>query len=141
MDLKLFQKKKKRGKRKKREPFAAWFPRLSAVTFVFCLFAFLASDFPKLIQNSPFMFNFVFGIIILAIIILTWKKNKIAGASFITLGLIYGVATWDSLLAVSSISTSFWLVATGFLFIVSDRKIDSRASQAVAHDQKFTEKS
>lgn len=128
----LFWKKKRRGRPRKKEPFVLWFPRLSAVAFVFCMFAFLASDFPKLIQNSPFMFNFFFGIIILSVVILTWRKNKTAGIAFVFLGITYALATWSSLMAVSSISTSLWLVTTGLLFIASDKNVRDKAAEAAA---------
>jgi len=101
------------------------------------MFAFLATDIPKLLGNSPLLFNFFFGIVILSIIILTWKRNTIAGISFIILGLLYVLATWNSLLAVSSISTSFWLIATGLLFIASEKsaqeKIEMAATAAQDH--------
>ena len=137
MTLKLFRRKRRRGRPRKKEPFVLWFPRLSAVTFVFCMFAFLATDIPKLLGNSPLLFNFFFGIVILSIIILTWKRNTIAGISFIILGLLYVLATWNSLLAVSSISTSFWLIATGLLLIASEKsaqeKIEMAATAAQDH--------
>lgn len=140
MRIGILQRKKRKGRQRKKEPFTAWFPRLSAVAFVFCLFAFLTSDFPKLIQNSPFMFNFFFGVLILAIVILTWRKDKLAGISFILLGLLYGFVTWDSLLAVSTISTSFWLIATGFLFLVSGDNV-KKTEVIVAHDHKISKES
>ncbi len=134
--------KRKRGRPRKKEPVTAWYPRISAVAFVFFLFAFLASDLSKLIQYSPFMFNFLFGVLILAVLILTWKKNRSAGFSFIILGVLYALATWNQLLAVLSISTALWLITTGLLFLLTDKNLQEKAAEvtAFAHDLKDIKK-
>ena len=125
-------------KKNKKNNFSEWFPRLSVIIFVFFLFAFLASDFMKLIENAPFMFNFIFGVIILAVLIMTWRQKKLAGFLFIVLGITYAFATWNSLLAVTSISTGIWLVTTGLLFLISKEDYGRHKKQAtvVAHDRK-----
>jgi hypothetical protein len=110
----------KRRKNQKKYTFASWFPKASAITFVFSLFAFLSPDISKLVDNSPLLFNFFFGVSISSVLVVAWNRNKLAGITFIFLGMIYALATWNKILAVSTISTSFWLILTGFLFLVAE---------------------
>lgn len=109
-------------KRQKSEDhlFKDWFPKVSAVIFVFCLFAFLSGDISKLVDNAPLLFNFFFGVSILAVLIVAWNKNKLAGITFIFLGIIYLAATWNKVLVVSTIAISFWLVLTGIAFLIAE---------------------
>jgi len=106
-------------KRKKRA-LIDWFPKLSVITFVFSLFAFLFPDILKFIDNAPLLFNFFFGVVVLSALVILWDRNKLAGITFVILGLLYGLITWDRLLAVNTFSTSLWLIFTGLMFLVSE---------------------
>ncbi|MCL5410714.1 MAG: hypothetical protein M1324_02555 [Patescibacteria group bacterium] len=105
---------------KKENSFVNLFPRISALTFVLSLFIFLSSDIVKLIDISPLLFNFFFGVTLLAVLVVTWNKNKLSGIMFIILGIIYSLATWNKILAVSVLSTSIWLILTGLLFLITE---------------------
>lgn len=107
--------------KRKKQALIGWFPKVSVITFVFSLFAFLFPDILKFIDNAPLLFNFFFGVLVLAALIILWDKNKLAGIIFISLGIIYGLATWNRLLAVNTFSTSLWLIFTGLMFLVSER--------------------
>jgi len=53
-------------------------------------------------------------------LVILWDRNKLAGITFVSLGIIYGLATWNRLLAVNTFSTSLWLIFTGLMFLVSE---------------------
>lgn len=118
-------------RRKEPNNFIIWFPKLSVITFVFSLFAFLAPDISKILEGSPLLFNFFFGVLILAVLVIAWNKNKLSGITFIILGIIYAFMTWDKILAVNIISTSFWLILTGILYLVADKNKLSSQKLAV----------
>lgn len=122
---KMLTKVKQRAKfalqnRETKKGFIALFPKLSAVVFILMLFGFLSKDILSILGNIPLLYNYFFGVAIMAVLIMTWHRTKIAGASFIFLGILYWITTWDRILAVSTISTAFWLILTGLLFIVAE---------------------
>lgn len=100
-----------------------WPAQISALFFVFFMYALIRDDFVTTLSYHPVLYNFFIGTIIFALTIIFWKNPKRTnGFYFIAIGLGYCFLMWDRILAVSAIATSVWLVLTGALFLIAPQK-------------------
>ncbi len=110
-------------KRRRRNKFIFWPPRISAALFVLLTYLLIMDDFFKTLNYHPVLYNFFIGTIILALTIVAWgRNNKRYGIYFILIALLYLFAFWHKLLFSTVIATSVWLFLTGILFFLSPMK-------------------
>lgn len=123
-----------------------WLPRIIcmlAIAFV-SLFAFdsFSPDLSFWEQMGGFLIHLIPSFILMGILILAWKKERVGGIIFIILGTILSVvlfahnykvnnSIWTSLLVILAISIPFVIV--GVLFLVSD-KLKKKASSTSSGD-------
>jgi len=105
-----------------------WLPRILTIVFIAFLGLFALDSFggtePILYQIAGFFIHLIPNFILIAILILAWKKPQIGGVVFLGLGAIFTIFfnTYEHLLNFLFISGPAFLIGILFLFSKAPNK-------------------
>ncbi len=94
-----------------------WFPRILMITFILFIsfFAFDFFDGEKSFPAKPatFLIHLIPSVLLIVLLVLSWRRELIGGISFFLLGIIYILIAWGKF------SVYTYLIILGPMFIAA----------------------